>query len=1513
MNYASTAEKQSATRNSHGVQLKGRPTLQRNTNGCDAEALCRLVSNHAAAGHGTATSLIPAVQTRMTVSKADDPLEKEAERTAEKVMTKPATLQRQAGPKEEEEPLQAVPIQRQAGPEEEEEPLQAVPIQRQAGSEEEEEPLQAVPIQRQAGPKEEEEPLQASGSAGGVLSEDFQGRIRSTKGAGEPLPEPARAFMESRLSHDFGNVRIHTDSKAVQMNREIGALAFTHGSDIYFNEGMYSPDTSQGKRLLAHELAHTIQQGASKVLQRAQAVERPEPGQQAEDVSPEAELAASAAEAEAATDPVPAEKARKEAVESIPEEAAPEEGPRAVEEAQEEKAGVKEAGKGAAKKEAAAAGGAAPAARGEEPKGEAGQYLKQKSAGVCGRAAAKTALLAENEQTHDDAEEKTVQAEKAVEPPAEEGQAQSNAAQVEDLDGETPPEPNEQEAKKTLDDAIERSVPEKIKDLNEFKSKGKARVIGNEVLGRVRKDIDGVKKTYDKIETPPPAKKPEKAPEELPPEEVAPETPPLDLGKDAVPQLKKEHTDLSEFDRQSDELLEREGLKEEQLEMVDEGELLEAKKERKKLKQNAGTEPARLQDFAAQQALMVEKDLKEEEVKSRAEMRNKRLAGLSGAKEKQKKTKTALELKREAVTKRINSIYERAKKSVTEKLDNLEKQSLKAFDQGQAKASGEFEYEVNRDINRWKRKRYSGLVGKFKWAKDKLFGIDDFPEVKAAFENARRNYVAKIDRLIAGITKENRKVIAGCKEEIAAARKEIRKYVESLGPDLKKIGQQAMAEMKTKLDEMDGFIDRKKDELAKKLCSKKEEAIKKIDEKIEKMKEEMSGALAKLGNLLLEAALKFFKWALKKAGYSADRLMSIINKGKAVVKKIVGDPVGFIRNIINAVKNGVNNFVANIKKHLVGGLINWLTGAMGDIGIQLPPKFDLKGIIYIVLQILGLTWSNIRRKLVKRLGEKAVSAAEKTLAIVKKLVTEGPMALWEEIKAKAAEIKQQVMEGIRNWAIVELVKQGVIKLLSFLNPAGAIVQAILAIYNTIMFFVENWNRIVRFVKTVIDSIGDIAMGKISAAAAAVERAMAMTVPIILNFLARLLNLSGIGKAVKKIIMKIRKPIDKVIDRALDFIAKKAKALFRKGKAAVKKGKEAVKRLVEWWRIKKRFKAGGESHSLQFKGKGRTAQLMVASTPKTLDSYISELKSKGISNELIERIKAKALEIDSLKKEKTGKDIQMTKAQGEKISRKLDELARLLAEAGGDGELPPSIVSFSPHTEHGDINGGVMEAKPLSLRPGNTSGSIPTQESKLWNAVKQRKGVYVRGHLLNHHLHGPGTKENLTPITNSLNQEMESRVESKAKKAVLGERQVVWYKVTAEYSGHPARKYIPEESWLITGFKFVLKEMKKKKNAKGDNPGDWEVGSDLPGYSRSLSHKLPPDEPVGTVRQEVNLSKDSEAVIAGSGVEGLTPDVAAKIVETRNKRSDRRFYSYEQLGIESSVVENMKKAPWIKLF
>jgi hypothetical protein len=84
--------------------------------------------------------------------------------------------------------------------------------------------------------------------------------LRST---GQPLDPPARAWMEPRFGHDFSRVRIHTDDRSAESARAVNAQAYTVGQDVIFGAGNYAPATGAGRRLLAHELAHVIQQGGA--------------------------------------------------------------------------------------------------------------------------------------------------------------------------------------------------------------------------------------------------------------------------------------------------------------------------------------------------------------------------------------------------------------------------------------------------------------------------------------------------------------------------------------------------------------------------------------------------------------------------------------------------------------------------------------------------------------------------------------------------------------------------------------------------------------------------------------------------------------------------------------------------------------------------------------------------------------------------------------------------------------------------------------------------------------------------------------------------------------------------------------------------------------------------------------------------------------------------------------------------------------------------------------------------
>jgi hypothetical protein len=84
---------------------------------------------------------------------------------------------------------------------------------------------------------------------------------------GQPLDAETRAFMEPRFGHDFSQVRVHTDAKAAESARAVNALAYTVGRDVVFGTGQYMPGTSGGKRLLAHELTHVVQQDGGRPFQ----------------------------------------------------------------------------------------------------------------------------------------------------------------------------------------------------------------------------------------------------------------------------------------------------------------------------------------------------------------------------------------------------------------------------------------------------------------------------------------------------------------------------------------------------------------------------------------------------------------------------------------------------------------------------------------------------------------------------------------------------------------------------------------------------------------------------------------------------------------------------------------------------------------------------------------------------------------------------------------------------------------------------------------------------------------------------------------------------------------------------------------------------------------------------------------------------------------------------------------------------------------------------------------------
>lgn len=182
------------------------------------------------------------IQPKLTIGQPNDPYEQEANTMAEKVV----------GQIESSKPNPS--IQTRSNDCEQEEKLQ------KKEEEESEKELMRKPVfAGNGGPPEN--PIQAKFSTPYIqLSPDLETNLQSSKRKGSPIPENTRQKLESGFATNFENVRIHTDQNTIQMNKELGAQAFTYGADIYFSKGKYNPNSLEGKKLLAHELTHTIQQ-----------------------------------------------------------------------------------------------------------------------------------------------------------------------------------------------------------------------------------------------------------------------------------------------------------------------------------------------------------------------------------------------------------------------------------------------------------------------------------------------------------------------------------------------------------------------------------------------------------------------------------------------------------------------------------------------------------------------------------------------------------------------------------------------------------------------------------------------------------------------------------------------------------------------------------------------------------------------------------------------------------------------------------------------------------------------------------------------------------------------------------------------------------------------------------------------------------------------------------------------------------------------------------------------------
>ncbi len=493
---------------------------------------------------------------------------------------------------------------------------------------------------------------------------------------------------------------------------------------------------------------------------------------------------------------------------------------------------------------------------------------------------------------------------------------------------------------------------------------------------------------------------------------------------------------------------------------------------------------------------------------------------------------------------------------------------------------------------------------------------------------------------------------------------------------------------------------------------------------VDKVVDVFGPAVRRVGRFALAVGKKvlefIFEGVMILAGPVGTQVVRIFRRASDAFDRIVADPVGFIRNLVNGIKQGFDQFGRNIATHLREGIFGWLFGALEGAGLTLPTVWDLRGIVSLVLQVLGLTYQRFRVKLVNLIGEPKVAMLERIFDFLVVLLTQGLAAAWQKIVDAIGSVTDLVIGAIRSWAITRIVTAAITKLATMFNPVGAIIQSIIAIYNTIQFFVERIQQILNLVEAVVESIANIAAGRLAAAANYVERSMARTIPVILSFLARLIGLGDISGAIKNVIVGIQARVDAAIDRVIAWVIEKGKALFgRNEPAAGPAGPEDPK-----------WTAG------------------VAG----VHGEIEKLRNDGLTPQLLEQKRggwAQQFGFKSLTIEPTQAGFDV------------------------DGEMSPrkavdKVKGIAPIFQPTVVGNKVMAVRAIPLIA--TSYASPSADTMSgWMRLEHTR--WVRGHVLHGKSGGPGTANNLVPISKSANGLMWNRHESEIYTESAGRRGV----------------------------------------------------------------------------------------------------------------------------------------------
>jgi uncharacterized coiled-coil protein SlyX len=931
--------------------------------------------------------------------------------------------------------------------------------------------------------------------------------------------------------------------------------------------------------------------------------------------------------------------------------------------------------------------------------------------------------------THETPESASAAARAAVKEPQAEADGKAAGAKTEALAENPPPDPELVEKVKGIQAAIHEKRPLKNDDLGKANPKDMAAAAGAEVAGDVKASVASVNTGYKAVEETPQGVV-DKPVTPIAAEGDAPPAPPIDAAS-AAPDVAQPSEVSLDADKKAVEKEAKDAkLDHPNAKLVKEGPVADARKATSEEEAFAIWGPPQVVKSTKEIQLGAAADFKKAEAEALKKMKEERLAKLGDAHGEKEKARTAEEKKRDDFGKDLAAIYDRAELAVKAKLAPLVPTAMKKWDDGLAVLSANFDQKI---------KQVDAHIAEHKsWAinriRDALIGLPDW--IVAIFDEAENEFGKKTGDLALAISSFVNGVIRDCQKIIIDARAEIQARIDRAEPSLKDFALEQQAVYQQKFDSLSKEVEGAKKSFTQQISQKLTQAVTEKRAKIDELREQSKGIVQQVKDAtkqLIDDPLKTILNALlKQVGIPPASFWALVDKFGKVVDQIADKPLVFANNLVAALKLGFEQFKDNIWKHLLNGLMQWLTSKLKDVGVQPPADFSVKSMTLLILQVLGISWPKIRAKLVKYIGEQNMKRIELAVEFLAAFINEGWDGVWKVIKDKLnpETIVNAVLDAVKSYIVNAIVKQATLFIVKMFNPAGIVFQALQLIYDAITWIMDNASRIFTLIEAIVNGASNIMAGAIGGAAAMIEKALAMMVPVVIDLFAKLVKLGDVPNKVKDAVKDLQKEVDEALDRVIAWIAGKIGL----SKHEEKKGEGDIGESIP-------IAASDGTHTLYFEKHGDTAEVMVASDPMPVkrrladfERRLPEIADASRRDRAVAGIaKARGFEVDAEAdanqlvrdyREKLGQadaDQKKVIKSEETLASVLSDLYKLFRENPGSNKLTMR-ASYAGNSGSGELSFDVTPAGRFVkvMTSGLFSGQVVDEMTAFASAAKPKQ-------------------------------------------------------------------------------------------------------------------------------------------------------------------------------------------------